>query len=572
MMQSIKMRMMLIFSGLILLSGVLIGYVSIDASGTLIKETVSEQAAGISKRAAESIKISDYQKLLESKDHSYYDQLRQELNEIREANGLTYLYTMKREKASDGYRYYYIVDGMPGNSEDASEYGEEQTGMDEYPAIVRAFDTGKIEVEMTNTKEYGGLVSAYVPIKAESGEVIGIVGSDFNVTAVYQAIEANEFKMALIIAAVLIISIVVTIAVTNSITKPIQLLAKNAEAVGSGDLSVGVASNRQDEIGKLTTSFNKMLQDLRGIVQSINQYTHELNETSSALFLQATETKSASREIAGTIEGISVNSSAQYHSMTESVKVIEEMSHGVNHIAESSAEASDLSAKTLIEVEQGNEKLANVISQMETISQSVNASSEQIMTLKGHSDEISTIVGIINGIASQTNLLALNAAIEAARAGEAGKGFAVVAEEVRKLAEQSARSTASIESIIERINGHTKNTAAAMDIVLQDVQHGKEVVLEAGRVFESITASIEGVAGQIGEVTATSEEMSASAEEIAASSVESAEIAQLAAISTQQTVSITNRQDLLISDMAHSVESLAAMSAQLNELTGRFKL
>lgn len=570
--KSIKIKMLLIFSGLILISGLFIGYLSIKSSENLVEETVSEQAAGISQRAADLIKIQEYKEILESGETEYYKELRTQLNEIRESNGLTYIYTMKREKSGEGYKYYYIVDGMPLNSDDASQLGDEEKGMDDYPAIVRAFETGKTEMEMTNTEEYGGLVSAYVPIKTESGEIIGIVGSDFDVTKVYKGIEANTLEMLLIIGGILVISIIITVAVTLSITKPIQLLSKNTAAIGSGNLTVSVESKRQDEIGQLTLSFNKMLQDLRGIIQTINNYSLELNETSSLLLTKANETKSASREIASTMEEISGNSFSQHQSLNESVRVIEEMSQGVNHIADSSSTASELAVRTLNEVSNGHQKLEKVISQMQTISDSVNRSSSLILTLKGHSDEISQIVEIISGISSQTNLLALNAAIEAARAGEAGKGFAVVAEEVRKLAELSAKSTENIQAIIERINGDTKNTATAMDVVLKDVKQGMDVVSEAGKVFNSIQSSIKGVTSQIEVVTATSEEMSASAEEITASAVETAKIAEQAAVSTQQSVSITNRQDNLITDMAQSVEGLSTMSAKLREITGNFKL
>jgi methyl-accepting chemotaxis protein len=195
-----------------------------------------------------------------------------------------------------------------------------------------------------------------------------------------------------------------------------------------------------------------------------------------------------------------------------------------------------------------------------------------IQTLKGHSDEISNIVEIINGISAQTNLLALNAAIEAARAGEAGKGFAVVADEVKKLAELSSKSTENIKDIIERINGETNHTALAMDIVLDDVKQGMSAVSEAGKVFNSIQSSVEGVSCQIQEVTSTSEEMSASAEEITASAIETAKIAEHAAASTQQTVAITNRQDHLITDLAQTVEGLNDMAEKLKKLSGNFKI
>ena len=570
--KSIKWKMLLIFSGLILISGLIIGFVSIKSTASLVEETVSEQAAGISQRAAEIIKIEDYQAILESGETEYYKELRSQLNEIREANGLTYLYTMKREQFGDEYKYYYVVDGMPFDSEDASQLGDEEDGIEDYPAIVRAFETGKTEIEMTNTEEYGGLVTAYVPIKSETGEIIGIIGSDLDVTNVYEDIEANTLKMLAIIGAILVISIIITISVTISIIRPIQLLAKNAEAVGKGDLTVRVESRRGDEIGRLTSSFNKMLLDLRVIIQTLNDYSRELNETSSAVLGKANDTKLASREIASTMENISGRSVLQHHSLIESVRVVEEMSKGVNYIAESTSEASELAVTALSEVSIGNDKLEKVIGQMQKISESVNQSSLMIQTLKGHSDEISNIVEIINGISAQTNLLALNAAIEAARAGEAGKGFAVVADEVRKLAELSSKSTESIKDIIERINRETNHTAVSMDIVLEDVKQGMSAVSDAGKVFNLIQSSVEGVSCQIQEVTSTSEEMSASAEEITAAAIETAKIAEQAAATTQQTVMITNRQDHLITDLAQTVEGLSNMAGKLKDLSGNFKV
>ncbi|MGG3450554.1 methyl-accepting chemotaxis protein [Domibacillus aminovorans] len=570
MVKSIKFKMLLIFSGLILLSGALIGFVSSRNSEDLIKETVSKQDVEIVNRAVSIINVDDYQDMLEKGKTTYYKDLRKQLNEMRESNGLIYLYTMKREKTDEGYKYYYIVDGMPEGSEDASQFGEEEKG--DFPAIARAFETGKIETEMSDTEEYGGLVSTYIPIKSKSGEIIGIVGSDSDVTDVYESLASNKIKLLLIIAVILIIGFIVTILATFSITKPIQQLSQNAEAIGEGNLSISIVSKRQDEIGKLTKSFNKMLQDLRGIIQTINQYSLELNEAASTLLSNADETNSASRKIASAMEELSGNSSLQHQSLDESVNVMEEMAKGVNHIAESSSTASELSVLNLKEVNLGNQKLKKVINQMETISDSVNHSSSLIVTLKGHSDKISNIVEMIRAVSSQTNLLALNAAIEAARAGEAGKGFAVVADEIRKLAEQSRKSTENIQGLIERINEDTVNTTNAMDVVLGDVKQGMLDVSETGKVFRSILSSIEEVASQIQEVTSTSEEMSAAAEEITSDVLETAQIAEQAVIGTRETVSITDRQEGLILDMSHSIERLSEMSAKLKLLTGKFKL
>jgi methyl-accepting chemotaxis protein len=570
--KSIKARMLLTFSGLILLTGLLIGYFSIQSSETLIKETVSKQAEGIVERAVNLIQPEDYQKILEDGETDYYWELRQQLNEIRKTNGLSYLYTMKREKASNGYTYSYIVDGMPANSDDASEFGEEEKDINDYPAIKQTFKTGKMAVELSDTEKYGAVVSVYLPIKSKSGDIIGIVGSDQDVSDVYKAISSNKLKMLFIVAGILLVGLIITYIVTVSITKPIQILSKNAEQIGHGNLTVVVKSKRKDEIGTLTDAFNKMLQELREIIQTINHYCIELNKTSTSLLSRADETKAASKEIASTMEELSAGSVSQHQTLEESVKVMEEMTKGVQHIAESASQSSEFSIRTLKEVGQGNEMLDKAIKQMEIISASVNRSSSSIMTLKGHSNEISNIVEMIGGISSQTNLLALNAAIEAARAGESGRGFAVVAEEVRKLAEQSSKSAETIQELIEKINKDTNSTAEDMGIVLSDVKVGMEAIVETEDVFKSILTSVEGVVSQIQEVTSTSEEMSASTEEVAASTLETARIAELAAAGTNDAVYITHRQDEHITNMSESIDRLNEMSGKLKELTGKFKI
>ncbi|MFD1359231.1 methyl-accepting chemotaxis protein [Fictibacillus halophilus] len=570
--KSIKVRMLLVFSGLVLLTGLLIGYFSNQSSEALIKETVSNQSEGIVKRAVQLINTEEYEKVLKDGETDYYWELRSQLNDIRETNGLTYLYTMKKAKAEEGYTYSYIVDGMPANSEDASEIGEEEKGIEDYPAIKQAFKTGKLAIEMTNTEEYGAIISVYLPIKKKSGEVIGIVGSDQDISSVYKAISANKLKMALIVAGILIIGILITVIVTVSITRPIQILSRNAEEIGRGNLTVKIDSKRKDEIGRLTNSFNKMLQDLRGIIQTINQYSLALNTTSTALSLQAEETKAASKQIAITMEELSAGSTAQHQTLKESVTVVEEMTKGVQHIAGAAAQSSEFSVRTLTEAGHGNKKLKEAIQQMENISKSVHRSSSSIMTLKGHSKEISNIIEIIDGISSQTNLLALNAAIESARAGEYGRGFAVVADEVRKLAEESSNSTETIRELISRINHDTNRTSEDMGIVLSEVKVGLESIFETEKVFNSILNSVEGVVSQVQEVTSTSEEMSASAEEVAASALETANIAELAAAGTRDAASITYRQDNHIKSMSQSIGQLNEMSEKLKELTGNFKL
>ncbi|WP_379839541.1 methyl-accepting chemotaxis protein [Fictibacillus nanhaiensis] len=570
--KSIKLKMLIIFSGLIVLMGILIGYLSIDSTKSLIEETVSKQVLETVKRSADLIEPEKYENILNSGKTDYYWTLRNKLNEQRELNGLAYLYTMKREKKGEKYIYSYVVDGMPKGSKDASDLGEVEKGVDDYPAMKRALDEGITTTDISFTEEYGGMVSIYIPIKSDSGEVIGIIGSDQDVTSVYTAISENQIKMIAIVAGILLFGLMIIYYVTVSITRPIQLLSDKSEQVGNGDLSVIVDLDREDEIGRLASSFNHMLKNLRDIIHSINQMGNKLNETTHFLNVSANETKAASEEIASMMDQVSNDSLTQHVTLQESVNVLEEMTSGVQHIAASASNSSNLSQLTLDKATQGNESMQKAISQMKNISASVNQSSSSIMTLKSHSVEIAKIIEIISGIASQTNLLALNAAIEAAHAGDAGKGFAVVAEEVRKLADQSTKSTETISKFIQQIDKDTNQTADEMAVVLEEVNKGMQEMIQTEEVFAVILSSIEGVATQIQEVSTTTEEMSASSEEVSASAVETAKIAELAAAGTQNVASITARQNSQITKMSESITMLNEMTENLKKLTEKFKM
>lgn len=569
--KSIKLKMIVIFSCLILISGVVTSFISFQTSKNVITSSLGDQALSITENAVKVIDLDQYEEIsLDSGETDYYYELRERLNEIRETNGLVYLYTMGRQEKEGEFEYYYMVDGM---LQDASALGEVEEGVDEYPLLVNAFETGKSQVgELTYSEEYGALVSAYIPIKSDSGELIGILGADLDASLVYSSLQASKIKLIWMTVGIVLLSILLIFIATMSLVNPLKHLAKKVELIGKGDLTVTIESNRKDEIGSLTDSFNHMLQELKRMIGVINQSSVAMSGTTSQLLVSANETKETSNEISVIMEQMASRVDTQYKSLDDSAKIIGEVSESINDIAVNSSVVTELSSKTQGEIEVGNQNVNDLVEQMNTISRSVNESSGSIMTLQAHSKDIETIVEIIQGIASQTNLLALNAAIEAARAGEAGKGFAVVADEVRKLAEQSESSTVNIRNIIEKINSDTNVTAEKMKIVLDDVKEGIHSVGETGMVFKNILGAIQEVNVKIQEVTATSEEMSAATEEITASAKETANIAEQASTEVRKTVDITLEQERLVLHMTESIEELVTMSSTMKELTGRFKI
>lgn len=571
--KSLKFKMIVFFSLLGTITMLAFSYMIFQSSIQLVKDSVGKQAENIVTNVGGKINTEQYQGIVTNlKENQDYDTLRKKLNSIRETNGLKYLYTMSRKKTDSGYDYFYVVDGMPLNSKDASGLGEKEKEMDSYPLIKKTFSTGKMQVEMTKTKDYGGILSAYTPIRSTSGEVIGILGADIDVNDVYKQMDQSRFKILLATLSVVASSILLIYLFSTYLTRPLKQLSVQVKRIGHGDFSVDFKTNRQDEIGDLAREFQQMTLDLKNLINGINRHSLLLKNTAGSLSDNTNGLIAASQQITTSIKEISSGADQQTHGSSEIALSMEAMSKGVHHIASASLSAADCSSSTLSEAENGVEKILKAIHHMEEINHSVEESDKAVKALKSRSKEISQMVQIITDISSQTNLLALNAAIEAARAGENGKGFAVVADEVRKLAQQSAESAKQISKLVENIYLDTNRSVNAMSIVSRDAKLGSEVAEDAAKAFKQIFHLIQNISSQIEEVSAASEEISASADQVSVETNHMAEITERTALNTNNAAFATEEQEQQVQTMADTIQALAEMANGLNQLIQQFKL
>lgn len=572
--KSLKFKVQLIFSSLLLITCLVMSLLLYESSLTLVKNSVGKQASSTVENAIRVIDPNQYQNLtIDMGETDYYLELREELDQIREMNNMEYLYTISRVESDSGeYDYYYMVDGMPLNTEDASALGEKEENADSYPAMKRVFETGKVEYEISNDPDYGALISVFAPIKSETGEMIGVMGADLDATHVFKEMDDNKFKIGLITVLTLIVGLVIIYFFTDYLTKPLLRLTNQMQEVSKGDLSIVIESNRQDEIGVLTRVFGQMVSDLKEVIYNIDSNSKQLVNSSNDLLNSTQKVSEAGSQISSSINGVSENAYTQYRYSEESANTLEQISQGIQQVAEASSSVSEISKTSLSNAERGNNNIQNVINQMNIINDSVILSAEAIKTLEKQSNEISSIINIINSISSQTNLLALNAAIEAARAGEYGKGFAVVAEEVRKLAEQSEQSTNKISNLILNMNQNMSRAVESMNLVTINVQDGIGIAGETGNSFEKISNSIQNVSSQIKDISMTLEEMSASSEELTAAVEETTIFASKVAENTKDVAELTIEQEEHIDHIADTLRDLTKMAKNLDESIQKFVL
>lgn len=563
----------MVFSALLLLSCLVVSYYSYQSSVTLVKDSLSNVAENITKQAVETIDMDKYQQeiTLESGETNYYVELRKKLNLLKENTGLTYLYTMSRKPVENDYQYFYMVDGMPIGDKDASQLGD-QEDISQYPKIKKAFETGKLQIEMSNDKEYGALLSTYLPLKTDSGEVIGIVGADLDATNVYQLMDSYKKKMITVTVGILLISALMIYIVTYFLVKPLKNLTAQVQKVGAGDLSVQLATSRTDEIGTLTRAFQQMMNDLKQVIHGINKNAIQLVHSSNQLLEGSSEVSEGNQQIAGTMQEIAKGSDSQASSANQVFHTMNQFTGQIQEAAEKGSEMS-ISSLGVIELTKNGYQLMNESeNQMDTIHSGVLESIEKVKLLDEQSKEISKLVQVIQAIAVQTNLLALNAAIEAARAGEHGKGFAVVAGEVRKLAEQVTGSLGNITEMVNRIQPESNNTVKALQLSYTQVVEGKKKIKLTGDTFNDIKQAVVNMQLQTETISENLKNIFTKSGDIKDSLNYVASISQETSLGIEQASATIQQSTGSMHEIVAISESVARLAKDLNKSVDHFRI
>ncbi len=323
----------------------------------------------------------------------------------------------------------------------------------------------------------------------------------------------------------------------------IMRLLDEMGSLAEGDLTVK-ATVTEDMTGAIADSINFAIEQLRSLVQTIT-------DTSVQVASSAQETQATAMHLAEAAEH-------QAQEITSASSRISEIAASIDQVSKNSAESAEVAQRSVQIATAGAGVVRQTIQGMDSIRDQIQETSKRIKRLGESSQEIGSIVELINDISEQTNILALNAAIQAASAGEAGRGFAVVADEVQRLAERSSNATKRIESLVQTIQSDTNEAVSSMEQTTTEVVAGARLAEDAGTALGEIEKVSSDLSGLIQGISSAAQQQSGAAANIT---------------ETMNTIQqITSQTTEGANQTAQSIGNLAQMAADLRRSVADFKL
>ena len=361
----------------------------------------------------------------------------------------------------------------------------------------------------------------------------------------------------------------------RKVTKSISIVSTAARRISDGDLTFDVEPSllkKEDEIGVLAHAFQHMKEELKQIATQIVATSNKMHQSSEELSESSSQSAVTSEDISRAVEEIARGAADQAKDTEQGSEEVITLGHSIEKTQSAIQTLNHDAMRVVTVVGHGTESMRLLDEQAQRTHKEIGVIGEGISSTYLSVNRIKEVSAFIASISEQTNLLALNASIEAARAGEHGRGFAVVADEIRKLAEESKKSTQEIDVAIQKLNHDAENLVAVADILKVIVDEQLKGVALTSEQFGDIKNAIDSIVVEINTMTVSSQEMSEKKNHIMSVMTNLSAIAEQNAASTQETSASSEEQTATIHEISRMSEGLSELASELKKVSEYFKL
>ncbi|TXC91124.1 methyl-accepting chemotaxis protein [Metabacillus litoralis] len=388
----------------------------------------------------------------------------------------------------------------------------------------------------------------------------------------FKEIQNVIYLVYIIILAFVVLALVASIFLAKSMIKPIHELVGVMKHAEEGDLTHRAEYLYKNEVGQLGTSFNTMIDNIRAMIDENKRVSAYAVNRANDLKRIASESASASEQIASAIEDVAKGAVSQVDYSERTNREMKELSSEINEVSnnmmkvseftETTKKVSSQSIETIKELTEKNKEMGTNIGQVDTTMDALNKEISQIKE----------IVEMIKNVSEETNLLSLNASIEAARAGAAGRGFAVVADEIRKLADQTKTSSLRIETVISSILNQTKKSVELVKTTITLFKEQTSSINNTQEAFENILEGTNSIIDEINHVEVSISKINLNKDKVESAIGEMVDVAEDSSATTEEVTATTEEQSAAADELGNLASALSSTVSELEQTINKFKV
>ncbi|MFA9377415.1 MAG: methyl-accepting chemotaxis protein [Lachnotalea sp.] len=449
------------------------------------------------------------------------------------------------------------------------ELGKSDASLEEMSNIAKHTTNGETGYGSYNYKGVHKLV-AYTPVGG-TGWFIGVTVNELDILTTLDSMKIGLVTMSIIF---FILGLITVYIITVVMVKNIKAITSSLNVFSKGDFSKKpeIKSKSKDELGEAHDSLALMQYSISCMIKSIQGSSDTIVDQTNSLASISQQMASASDNISFSVQETGKATTSQAEGLSDINQIVTTFGEKINNIV-INIENIDSNTKDINNMSTvGNENMNQLNNSVIIVSNAFTEFANKIQGLNNNISQITEITTVINNIAEQTNLLSLNAAIEAARAGEFGKGFAVVASEIRQLAEQSQKYSHNIDYLISNISGDATIIINTTDELSNELDMQVGMINNAIDSYRNIVTAITDIGQKIQTVSTEASDINNEKIQILDRVSDASSVSEEVASSSEEISATTQQLNASSLDVATSAENLTALTKNMQDQVGKFKI